>query len=99
MENEENRGLINKKPYEDQLVPFCQFSFGALCLFSLSHSWTLREFLEHSNIGSRKVKEGPRRQRSRKEEQHLVAIVGLIASIDLHVCFLARFGMHGVRVL
>jgi len=36
MENEENRGLIDKKAYEDQLESlfllvwtFCQFSFGA----------------------------------------------------------------------
>jgi len=45
MENEENRGLIDKKASEDQLVrffsslvsvPFFQFSFGALSLFSLS---------------------------------------------------------------
>jgi len=37
MENEENRGLI-KKAYEDQFTDFCQLSFGALSLFSLSHS-------------------------------------------------------------
>jgi len=36
MENEENRGLINKKASEDQLVTFSQFKFGALSLFSLS---------------------------------------------------------------
>ena len=41
MENEENRGLIHKKTYEDQLVSlvsvtFCQFKFGALSLFFLS---------------------------------------------------------------
>ena len=35
MENEESRGLIHKKASEDQLVTFCQFSFGALSLFSL----------------------------------------------------------------
>ena len=38
MENEEIRGLINKKASEDQLVTFCQFNFGALSLFSLSLS-------------------------------------------------------------
>ena len=38
MENEENRGLINKKASEDQFMAFCQFSFGALILFSLSHT-------------------------------------------------------------
>jgi len=41
MENEENRGLIDKKAFEDQWaslvsVEFGQFSFGALSLFSLS---------------------------------------------------------------
>jgi len=36
MENEENGGLIHQKPYEDHLLTFCQFSFGALSLFSLS---------------------------------------------------------------
>ena len=66
MENEENRGLIDKKASEDQLGPFCQFNFGALSLFSLSlsHSWTLRVFLEHFGIGSRKEKEA----RGRKEK-------------------------------
>ena len=57
MENEENRGLIDKKASEDQLVTFCQFSFGAsLSILSLSHSWTLEGFLEHFSIGSRKSK-------------------------------------------
>ena len=41
MENEENIGLIDKKTFEDQLVLFFQFSFGALSLFSLSLSHTL----------------------------------------------------------
>ena len=48
MENEENRGLINKKAFEDQWVgmvsvglvnvAFFQFNFAALILFSLSHT-------------------------------------------------------------
>jgi len=45
MENEENRGLINKNAYEDKFVNFCQFSFGALSL-SHTHSWPLIELLE-----------------------------------------------------
>ena len=36
MENEENRGLIHKRAYRDQLVTFSQFIFGALSLFCLS---------------------------------------------------------------
>lgn len=48
---------------------FCQFIFGALSLFSLSHSWTLRSFLENSSIGLRKEKEGPRRKRKANIKQ------------------------------
>ena len=63
MEHEENRGLIDKKAFEDQLVPF--FS-SVLELphysLSLSHPWTLRVFLEHFGIGSRKAK----KERGRK---------------------------------
>lgn len=44
------------------MIDFCQFSFEALSLFSLTYSWTLRVFLERSSIGSRKEKEGLRRQ-------------------------------------
>ena len=44
MENEENRGLIHKKAYEDKLVTFCYFSFGALSLFSLSLTLRRLEF-------------------------------------------------------
>ena len=35
-ENEENRGLINKKAYEDQFMAFDQCSFGALIFPPLS---------------------------------------------------------------
>jgi len=43
MENEENRGLIDKKASKDQWASlvseeFCQFSFGYLSLLSLSHT-------------------------------------------------------------
>ena len=52
MENEENRGLINKKAFEDQLERFfTKLLINAileLSLFSLSYSWILRVFLEHS---------------------------------------------------
>ena len=74
MENEENRGLIDKKASEDQLaiffswlvgVTFFQFSFGALSLFCLSLSWTLRVFLEHFGIGSIKAKKA----RGRKDQE------------------------------
>ncbi len=46
MKNEENIGFIDKKASKDQLVSlvsvtFCQLSFGALSLFSLSLSRAL----------------------------------------------------------
>ena len=71
MENEENRGLINKRASEDQYIEFFQFSFGALYILSLSlsYSWKLRAFLEHSSLGSRKEKEVQRRQMKEKIKQ------------------------------
>jgi len=70
MENEENRGLINKNAYEDQLIPFVNLVLDlSLYLLSLSHSWTLRAFLEHFSIGSRKVEEGQRRKAEAKVKQ------------------------------
>jgi len=66
MENEENRGLINKKDYEDQLTIF-------LIVFGWSYlSHTLRVFLEHawSTLEFTWIgQESKRKQRSRKEEQ------------------------------
>jgi len=75
MENEENRGIIHKKAFEDQLATFCQFSFGALSLFflSLTHSW--------------KGKEGKRKQISSKERQDQAHTTGFLAGINLHVHF------------
>lgn len=48
-ENEQNRGLNERKGYEDQLTFFCQSSLGSV-LYSLilSYSCTLREILGHS---------------------------------------------------
>ena len=80
MENEENIGLIHKNAYEDQLVTFCQFSFGALSLFSLSYSWTLRVFLDNFGIGERKVKKA-------RGIKYQTTTIGFIAGINLHVHF------------
>ena len=45
MENQENRGLINKKVFEDQLVLFVSSTLElSIYSVSLSHSWTLIEF-------------------------------------------------------
>ena len=71
MENEENRGLINKKVSEDQLaiffsclvsVTFCQFGFGALSLLSLSLTLGHLEFLGALWNWSKKGKEGKRKK-------------------------------------
>ena len=88
MENEENRGLINKKSFEDQFVPFCLFSFGTLSLFSLSHSWTHRFFLEHSSFGARKEKKAKWKEGkkgSSKEEPYEATLVGILAGNILPV--------------
>jgi len=65
------RKIIEIEDYEDKLVTFCQFNFGALSLFSLSDSWSLRVFLEHSGFGSWKEKQAKGKQgkqEPRKEE-------------------------------
>jgi len=98
MENEENRGLIHKKAFEDQLVTFCQFSFGALSLFSLSltFSWTHRVFLEHFGIGARKAKKARESEdqagkgRIKQLQQESLQVSTCMCSV------LARFGMHGI---
>ena len=56
MENEENRGLVHKKDSKDQLVTFCQLSFGALSLFSLSLILFDRVSWNNFCIGERKEK-------------------------------------------
>jgi len=70
---EENRGLIDKKASEDQCIGLASLVLEVShCSPSLSHSWTLRVFLEHFRIGSRKAKKarGSRYQeRKRKIKQ------------------------------
>ena len=70
-ENEENRSLIDKKAYEDQFVTFCQFSFVALSLFSLSLYLSLLDtkFLQELWHWIKKGKEGKRKEGTNKEEQ------------------------------
>jgi len=53
-------------------MAFGQFNFGAFSLFSLSlsHSWTLRVFLELSSFGARKEKESKGRIRKGKESKY-----------------------------
>jgi len=54
MENEENKGLTNKRASEDQFMDFSRFWGGALSPFSVTH----KGFFEHYSIGGRKAKEG-----------------------------------------
>ena len=99
MENEENRGLINKKASKDQLVPFVrvfwELSHYSLPL-SLSHSWTLRVFLENFGIGSRKSKK--ERGREQKARKSMIKEIQY-DSLQVFPCmcdFITRFGMHGI---
>ena len=87
MENKENRSLIDKKAYEDQFVTFFLFSFGALSLFSLSHTLGHRVFLEHSSFGARQGKASKGRTMKRKERKELdqANSVGILAGNTLHV--------------
>ena len=94
MENEENRGLVDKKASKDQWarlvnVAFCQFSVGALSLLSLSHTLGHLEFswitLALVQGKKRKDKEGKGNQRSSKEDQDQEGTTRLLAGIDLHV--------------
>jgi len=92
MENEENRGLINKKASKDQWAGLGQFSFGSLPLFSLSHtlgdlefSWStlgwcaIFEFLE---------KEGRGREGKCNKASGSTTTSYFLAGTKLHVCFL-----------
>ena len=96
MENEENRGLIHKMAFEDQLVTFCQMSFGAFSLFSLSYFWTLRVSWRNFGIGARKAKKA----RGSKDQAWKGMFKQLQqASLKVSTCmciFLTIFGMHGI---
>ena len=71
MENEENRGLINKKASEDQFMDHVQCNFGALIILSLSlsYSWILRVFLDQINIEVRRRKASKGRARKGKKSK------------------------------
>jgi len=63
---------------------------------SLSLSWTLRVFLEHFGIGSRKEKKarGSKDQAGKGKIKHLQPDY---LQVSICMCiFLSRFGMHGV---
>jgi len=54
-------------------------------ILSISHSWTLRDSLDHFSFGSIKEKKEKRNQRSSKQGKYKSATIGLLASINLHV--------------
>ena len=89
MENEENRGLINKKAYENQCARLGQFSFGVLSLFSLSHTLEYLEF-SWSTLGGCGIlgfleQEGKGRMRKCKKVSASTSTSNFLAGIKLHV--------------
>ena len=97
MENEENRGLIDKKAYEDNIVTFFQFSFGTLSLFSLSHTLGDLEF-SWSTLGGCGIlgfldQEG--KGRARKNKRASGSIVTSYFLVGYYVSF-TRSGMHHI---
>ena len=102
MEIEENRGIIDKKVSEDKFMvlvtsTFCQFSFGALSL-SLSYSWTLRVFLEHSWRSMPYLGFRATRQRKRKKVKENIKINNWKFCLKVPSCiydFLVSFDIHG----
>lgn len=100
MENDEDRGPINKKVSEDQWVKLGQFSFLALSLFFLSLSfswrlrvsWTLLEGLAYLDSWSKKAKKEQGSIRGHWD-QRLWRF--LLAGIKSHV-FHTSYSMHGI---
>lgn len=63
-ENEEIRGLNDKKASEDLFMAFWQFlDVDFFYSLTLSYSWTPRIFLDLSSIGGKKAKEGQENKR------------------------------------
>ena len=89
MENEKNRGIINKKASEDQLVTFFQFSFGALSLFSPSHALGDLEFSWSTLSGCGTLgfleQEGKGRVGKHKKASTSLATSYFLAGTELHV--------------
>jgi len=56
MENEDIRGLMHKNAYEDQFMAFFSSNLELSHFFSLSHSCSLKVFLEHSSLEQGKRK-------------------------------------------
>ena len=103
MENEENKGLIDKMAFEDQLENFCWFKllsvhfWSSLIILSLSLSLLdTQSFLENSGIEARRA----RKQEEGGSKQGGAGIMQLQQdSLQVLICmydFLDRYGMHGI---
>ena len=88
MENEENRGLIDKKASKDQLVILV-----SLVLLDLSSILSLSLLNTQSFLGAlwhwiKEGKEGKRKEEARKEEQDEATTTIFFVGADLHVYFI-----------
>ena len=103
MQNEEIRGLMHKKDYEDQFMAFlsstfCQFKFGALSLFSLSitlghlaFSWStlaLEQGRKSKQKEKKENKDQGRKSRIKQFQQEYLQVTFCMCD------FLAGFYMH-----
>jgi len=110
MENEENRGRIHKKDFEDQLASlflssesFVSLVLGALSLFTLSHTLGDLEFY-WSTLGGCGIlgfleKEGKRRVGKCKKASTSTATLDCFQVPNCMYDFLTNFGMHVVSWL
>jgi len=89
-ENEENRGLNDKKAFEDQFIAFfdvfCYFSVGGLSfshtVVHLEYSWSILGTLWHTLDSE---KEGKEKQESTREQVDQQLQLGCFESNRLHV--------------
>jgi len=87
-----------RKIMEYQYTSFVSSIFGIHILFSLSYSWTLKVFLEHSWRSLAHLGFGVRRKRKSRKEQGdngINGYSGFCLQISSYMYdFLASFGMH-----
>ncbi len=100
MENEENRGLINKKASKDQCTDFCQFSYGDLFLFSLlSHTLAHLENSWSTLALENGMERKDKKEKERKDQERKIQIKWIqhdyLQLSSFMYGFLAIFGMHG----
>ena len=92
MENEENKGLINKNDFQDQLVPFVssflELSHYSLSLILLDTQIFLGEIQHCAKEEESKQRKDKERKENKKlitKEQDLKTSIGIFASNILHV--------------